>query len=112
MTRKKNEQCNFCSIGAHGRCPGAVRANDRVRVCYCCAQPPRCLECHAKEDIDVTNWRCQDTLACRDRVLARRDANPLYRQIVECREIGRRERVQRREERALHAVEVDAAATM
>lgn len=84
--------CGHCKTGSHGNCPRAVRnpgGKNKIYRCGCenadCqgGQILRCLDCKTEEQdqINPNTWACIDQEACRDRVQARLDANPVIQQI-------------------------------
>lgn len=86
-------RCGFCETGYHGSCPGAVRSGvdeygkPRVLLCYCCKRPARCLNCgnESEQDVHPELWECIDLGACHARIDQRKQSNPLWRQLQECK---------------------------
>lgn len=99
--RVKPFVCGFCANRDHGRCRRASRGGVAgMLICTCVAcqdKSLKCLECGGESDVDPTTFTCTDPLHCAGVTARRLSESPLYQQLRDCQEIGRRERERARE---------------
>jgi hypothetical protein len=86
--------CGFCQSGKHQLCPRAIEnGNKGIYLCPC-AEPNcggkilSCRNCkRVHDDVTPDTRLCVDRDACEARVLAKRNSNPLFQNIVRIQEI-------------------------
>lgn len=129
-TKRKPWVCSFCKNHHHRSCLRAARVRVRetetkwrvdLWLCKCsdpdCSKAPMCTECKhegAAGEIDMDTWLCADQYACQARLTAKRDANPVWRQLQDCRTASAVEKRRKRlmEELVRSGVDPDVDATI
>lgn len=113
---EKARRCGPCSTGHHATCTIGVRVHRHAGVSYpegaihpclcedggCEPGRRKCTYCNNRNtsDVDPTTWECFDLDLCRATVEARREANPLLRQLREAQENAAMAKIEASKEKA------------
>lgn len=84
--------CGFCGSADHDLCAGRIRNASKEAItgqwqcgCGCpTSVQPKCMDCQTR-DTDAVNpetWTCFDEYACQARRQAKRDANPVFQNMI------------------------------
>lgn len=105
----KGGKCGFCESGYHANCSVGVKnatprekhPNGSVFLCLCeegeCTEGRRkCTYCNNRvtDEVDPVTWECFDIETCRSDVEAKREADPLLRQLREAKESANMAKIQ------------------
>lgn len=104
---QRSRRCGFCVTGNHKNCAIGVRSANRIHPCLCdqggCTEGRRkCTTCGNRitEQVSPDTWECFDSEACRAFVEARREANPLSRELRTAKEKAAMAKLEKNAEKA------------
>lgn len=115
ITEVPTKECGFCATRNHENCAVGVKHDGPhskypkgvVWVCGCehedCGPNRRkCAYCHNRttEQINPETWECFDVEGCRAGVEAKREADPLHRQLREIEEQVKMAKIENTQEKA------------
>lgn len=111
---QRSKICGYCASGSHDRCAvGTKNARGHIHPCLCdqggCTRGRRkCTYCGNRktDEVNPETWECFDVDGCRVYVEARREANPLSRELREAQESARMAKIEDNKDKAAKAEKV------